>query len=65
MTAEGLDPDTVKAQLTYLVMRYQSQRAAARAVGISQGMVSLILASYRNITVDVAAKIAAKYAETV
>lgn len=48
-------------QLQFLASRYQSQRALAREMGVSQGLISLMLAGKRAITPDIAAVVADKY----
>lgn len=55
------DADAVRAQLEYLSRRYASQRMLARALGVSQGLVSLILAGKRGVTDDIAAKVEKVY----
>lgn len=53
--------DAVRAQLEYLSKRYASQRMLARALGVSQGLVSLILAGKRGVTDDIAEKVEKVY----
>lgn len=48
-------------QLQFLASRYQSQRALAREMGVSQGLISLMLAGKRAITPDIAAVVSDKY----
>jgi predicted transcriptional regulator len=45
--------EIVLGQLEYLVKRYASQRRAAREIGVSQGLVSLLLAKKRPVTDDI------------
>ena len=52
MTTQERD-DIALGQLEYLVKRYASQRRAAREIGISQGLVSLLLAHKRPVTDDI------------
>ena len=56
--------DAVRAQLAYLSRRYASQRMLARALGVTQGQVSLILAGKRGVTDDIAAKVEKVYIDT-
>lgn len=48
-------------QLQFLASRYQSQRALARDMGVSQGLISLMLAGKRAITPDIAAVVSDRY----
>lgn len=56
-----MTPLTPLEQLRFLASRYQSQRALAREMGVSQGLISLMLAEKRAITPDIAATIADCY----
>ena len=57
----GGSEDVTRAKLVNLALRYHSQRMLARDLGVSQGLVSLMLAGKRAITPDIAAKIDASY----
>ena len=50
-----------RAKLVNLALRYHSQRMLARDLGVSQALISLLLAGKRAITPELAAKIDASY----
>jgi plasmid maintenance system antidote protein VapI len=56
---------TAREQLAYLTQRYASQRRLAQALGISQTLVSMLVAGKRLMTDAQAQKIEKLYAESV
>lgn len=56
---------TAQAQLAVLAQRYASQRRLAQALGISQTLVSMLLAGKRALTDELAQRIDKAYAESV